>query len=183
MKQKSTREPYSGPFDGAKTTQEERIVQSAKEALTRVVRKHDKSFDRAMEGKKIENVESREDLFWESLENLPKELLLKKASRRISRAADHGDIKFFEVLAKALKASPKAFPIFEVNLCYQWVKTPLGPGLCLCSDQAITDYFNSGSEDGFDISFDAVRKARQRLKLIKASPIIYRHFGDQIGFH
>jgi len=91
--------------------------------------------------------------------------------RAVISAAMDGDATFFKRLGRILERKPVPFRApagatpLEEALVSDWI-TDEGFCLCCCSDQAIADLL---TETKYSCDFQAVRKARQRLRLRKPS--------------
>lgn len=92
--------------------------------------------------------------------------------RAVMLAATEGDETFFKRLGRSLERKPMFFrkpaPSTQIEraLVNDWISDH-GFCLCWCSDQAIADLL--GATKAYYCDFEAVRKARQRLRLRKPS--------------
>jgi len=114
----------------------------------------------------------KEIFFWGVRQN--PDLSSPERIRWITEAAQRNDRAFFERLGKELADGASTLDRVDKLLICHWapIDAPDAAALCDFTDQALHDYVKIICP-GMDISFDQVRKRRQRWKLKKRSPRIH----------
>jgi len=168
---RSVRLVYTAWLNELKAAKFKPTFEGIRITLTKVIQPGDKLPDIARKLDTPVNDDVLELLKFSRYRNWNKPPLRTLFCRAVISAAMDGDATFFKRLGRILERKPVPFRApanatpLEEALVSDWI-TDEGFCLCWCSDQAIAYLL---TETKYSCDFQAVRKARQRLRLRKPS--------------